>query len=209
MKRKLFLFIGCALLMQQGPAWGQNSATNLMHENLFAHPFASIEQKITARIVHFKKPVYRQEKHKTRRFKLWRRLPRRIEATGNRVFIFDPRMRKWAAYDVKGKRVKSGIASGGSHFCPDINRKCHTPVGTFRVYRTGGEGCASTQFPLGRGGAPMPYCMFFHEGYAIHGSPDVPNFNASHGCIRVQPKLAKWLNESFITHGTTVIIRPY
>jgi lipoprotein-anchoring transpeptidase ErfK/SrfK len=28
-----------------------------------------------------------------------------------------------------------------------------------------------------------PY--YFHGGYAIHGSPSVPNYPASHGCIRV------------------------
>ena len=28
-----------------------------------------------------------------------------------------------------------------------------------------------------------PY--YFFRGYAIHGSPSVPNYPASHGCIRV------------------------
>lgn len=55
----------------------------------------------------------------------------------------------------------------------------------------------------------MPYCMFFRGNYAIHGSPDVPNYNASHGCIRVLPSAARWLSRNFIRIGTTVIVRSY
>jgi lipoprotein-anchoring transpeptidase ErfK/SrfK len=37
--------------------------------------------------------------------------------------------------------------------------------------------------------APMPYSIFFHGGYAIHGSYDIDNLGspASHGCIRLHP----------------------
>jgi L,D-transpeptidase catalytic domain len=40
--------------------------------------------------------------------------------------------------------------------------------------------------------SPMPYSIFFHEGYAIHGSYEVSRLGrpASHGCIRLQPKNA-------------------
>ena len=35
--------------------------------------------------------------------------------------------------------------------------------------------------------APMPWAVFFHEGYAVHGTYDVRNLGrpASHGCIRL------------------------
>ena len=96
-------------------------------------------------------------------------------------------------------------------FCPDVRRSCKTVVGTFSVLYKGGPGCASKVYPLEtNGGAPMPYCMKFHKkGYAIHGSNDVPNRNASHGCIRVTPAAAKWLSHNFIQNGTTVIVREY
>ncbi len=55
----------------------------------------------------------------------------------------------------------------------------------------------------------MPYCMFFSKYYAIHGSYDVPGYNASLGCIRVTPKDARWLNYNFIRVGTPVIVRHY
>ncbi len=37
--------------------------------------------------------------------------------------------------------------------------------------------------------APMPYSIFFHGGYAIHGSYDIEDLGtpASHGCIRLHP----------------------
>jgi lipoprotein-anchoring transpeptidase ErfK/SrfK len=51
--------------------------------------------------------------------------------------------------------------------------------------------------------------MFFSKHYAIHGSPDVPNRNASHGCIRVKPRDAAWLHRHFIRMGTKVIVKSY
>lgn len=130
-------------------------------------------------------------------------------ATGDNVFIFDPQRLQWAAYDSDGQLLRTGKASGGKGYCADVKRSCRTPKGSFSVYRKGNSACKSSKFPIGRGGAPMPYCMFFHKGYAIHGSPDVPNRHASHGCIRVLPKEAKWLSVNFIKLGTTVIVKSY
>ena len=135
--------------------------------------------------------------------------PMQRPATGRKVFIFDPKYTAWAVYDKDGNRVKTGRASGGAGYCKDINRSCRTAVGSFQVYHKQGENCESTKYPVGEGGAPMPNCMFFHRGYAIHGSPYVPDYNASHGCIRVTPSAARWLNNNFITNGTTVIVKPY
>jgi len=129
--------------------------------------------------------------------------------TGKRVVIFDPKATAWAAYDEDGNRVKTGRASGGKHYCADVGRGCKTVRGTFKVYSERGANCKSNKFPLGKGGAPMPHCMFFHKGYAIHGSYHVPDYNASHGCVRVLPSAAKWLSENFVDPGTTVIVKPY
>lgn len=130
-------------------------------------------------------------------------------ATGKKVFIVDPNHLMWGAYDHNGHLVNQGRASGGKNYCPDVGRACKTPSGTFHVKRKGNANCKSSKFPVGRGGAPMPYCMFFYHGFAIHGSPDVPNYNASHGCVRVLPSDARWLSQHFMEHGTTVIVKPY
>jgi len=109
----------------------------------------------------------------------------------------------WSAYDDTGELIRSGHVSGGKDYCPDIDRECQTVTGTFTIYRKEGEDCKSTRFPVGRGGAPMPYCMFFHGGYALHGSNSVPDYNASHGCVRMSPDDAQWLNEDFVQVGLT------
>lgn len=43
--------------------------------------------------------------------------------------------------------------------------------------------------------SPMPHSIFFHGGYAIHGTPYVKNLGrpASHGCVRLHPDNARRL----------------
>ncbi|MCP0913475.1 MULTISPECIES: L,D-transpeptidase [Legionella] len=136
--------------------------------------------------------------------------PEERQATGRKVFIFDPKIAAWAVYDAQGKRVRTGSASGGKDFCEDVGRPCRTVTGTFKVYSKKGEECTSSIYPIEtNGGAKMPYCMHFNGGYSIHGAYEVPTYNASHGCIRVLPSAAKWLNENFMDIGTTVIVKPY
>jgi lipoprotein-anchoring transpeptidase ErfK/SrfK len=129
-------------------------------------------------------------------------------AAGN-TFIFNPNTLTWKAINENGKVVRTGRGSGGRKYCPDIHRGCKTPSGSFRVISKGGPGCRSSRFPVGRGGAPMPYCMFFSRYYAVHGSYELPHYNASHGCVRVSPNEAHWLSHNFMRIGTKVIIRPY
>lgn len=125
------------------------------------------------------------------------------------TFVFNPNTLVWKAISEDGTVVRSGKGSGGKSYCADTGRRCKTPSGEFRVTRKGGAGCASSSYPIGRGGSPMPYCMFFGKYYAIHGSYHVPNHNASHGCIRIQPSEAKWLSNNFIKIGTKVVVKPY
>ncbi|KTD64015.1 L,D-transpeptidase [Legionella spiritensis] len=125
------------------------------------------------------------------------------------TFVFNPRTLSWKAINSNGKVVKSGRASGGRGYCPDIKRSCRTPTGTYRIISMRGANCRSSRYPVGRGGAKMPYCMFFSKYYAIHGSYDLPNYNASHGCVRVSPGAAKWLQQNFMRIGTKVIIKSY
>lgn len=140
---------------------------------------------------------------------------RRIQPPGQKVLIFDPSTNAWGAYNPDGTLERWGPASGGRGYCADIHGRCNTPRGEFSIYSKQGEGCISTKFPVGKGGAPMPYCMFFKGGFAFHGSPEVPGYNASHGCVRVFYEDARWLNLDFIDlpnasngyRGTKVIIQ--
>lgn len=140
--------------------------------------------------------------------------PMTWDTGGQKLFVFDPKADAWAAYDASGNRVMTGSASGGMDYCPDIQEGCRTVTGTFKVFNKKGEDCKSNEYPIAKdggapGGAKMPYCMHFHDGYAIHAAYEVPTHNASHGCIRVLPGAAKWLNENFIDVGTKVLVLPY
>ena len=59
--------------------------------------------------------------------------------------------------------------------------------------------------------APMPHAIFFHHGYAIHGSYDITQLGgpASHGCIRLHPEEAALLFAMVEQEGpgnTTIVI---
>ena len=51
--------------------------------------------------------------------------------------------------------------------------------------------------------SPMPYSIFFHGGYAIHGTDDVRYLGrpASHGCVRLHPEHARTLYNLVQAHG--------
>lgn len=172
----------------------------------------SLPQKAIADAItpHSKSIVVSDAAAYMQRFSYQRQYPSKpILVAYRNAFVFNPRKLRWYAYDSKGRLIKSGHASGGRGYCPDLKRSCRTPVGHFRVQRKGGPGCKSAKFPLGRGGSPMPYCSFFSRYYAVHGSYHVPNYNASHGCIRVHPSAARWLSKNFLFYGTKVIVLPY
>ncbi len=65
-----------------------------------------------------------------------------------------------------------------------------TPNGTYRPQRLARK-WYSRKYHM----SPMPYSIFFHGGYAIHGSYEVSYLGqpASHGCIRLLPKHAAML----------------
>lgn len=134
---------------------------------------------------------------------------RYYDTEGERVFIFDPKQLGFALYNEKGRLIGVGKAVGGANYCRDVGRACRTVRGEFNVYKKGSQYCRSSAYPKPHGGARMPYCMHFYRGYAIHGSYDLPNQHASHGCIRVAPDAAKWMSENFINIGTKVIVLDY
>lgn len=142
-------------------------------------------------------------------FESYSSLPERIQPPGERLFIFSPHNLRWAAYDEEGYQVATGKANGGAAYCAELGKPCQTPTGVFRVQSKGDASCISRKFPLGVGGAPMPYCMHFGGGFAIHGSPYISNNNTSHGCIRVHTPAAAWLHHYFMKPGTKVMVLPY
>lgn len=134
--------------------------------------------------------------------------PTTIADTGDKVIVINPRSHTWGAYS-GGRLLRSGLASAGSGWCADLGRSCRTKTGVFRIYSLGSSDCYSKRFPLGRGGAPMPYCMYFNGGQGLHGSDAVGPGNYSHGCVRVEVEDARWIRFNFARIGTKVIVKPY
>jgi hypothetical protein len=82
----------------------------------------------------------------------------------------------------------------------------HTPRGSFGVTRT-----AKVYYSKKYDNAPMPNSVFFHGGYAIHGTYHIANLGrpASHGCIRLAPANAAafyGLVQKYGTSRTRVIV---
>jgi lipoprotein-anchoring transpeptidase ErfK/SrfK len=74
-----------------------------------------------------------------------------------------------------------------------------TPSGTFRPQRL-----ARTWFSKKYYNSPMPYSIFFHHGFAIHGSYEIRRLGgpASHGCVRLHPGNAATLFRLVQQEGT-------
>ena len=81
-----------------------------------------------------------------------------------------------------------------------------TPSGTYRPQRM-----ERTWFSKEYYNSPMPHSIFFHGGYAIHGSYEIHRLGgpASHGCIRLHPANAATLSAVVKQRGmsdTTIVV---
>ncbi len=144
--------------------------------------------------------------------------PRQIKPPKEKLLVVDPVVYAWGAYDAQGLLLGWGPVSAGRAFCRDVNEPCQTHPGSFRIFSLGSSDCISHKFPLPDGGAPMPYCMYFNNGQALHGEPHgVPGYHASHGCVRLYVSDAEWLRYDFVEppnannnyRGTRVLIGEY
>jgi hypothetical protein len=142
--------------------------------------------------------------------------PVKIDGENEKQIIVDQEKLAWGAYDSQGNLLMWGPISSGRDRCSDSPKSCRTMTGIFRMFSKENVRCSSDIFPIGKGGAKMPYCMYFHKGFALHGSDDIPGQRASHGCVRMFVQDAKWLNENFVElssernnfMGTKVTVRP-
>lgn len=75
-----------------------------------------------------------------------------------------------------------------------------TPRGQFRIYR---KESLSWSIPFSTW---MPYASYFYGGFAMHEYSSVPEYPASHGCVRV-PGVEAPILYSFAGFGTPVWIR--
>ena len=76
-----------------------------------------------------------------------------------------------------------------------------TPKGSFTVYR-------AVDGPLTNSLGQLWRPRFFHRGFAVHGSPNIPPYAASHGCARLSNAAIDmiWARD-LMPIGTPVLIR--
>jgi lipoprotein-anchoring transpeptidase ErfK/SrfK len=74
----------------------------------------------------------------------------------------------------------------------------HTPIGSFRPYLL-----KRMHYSSRYENSPMPYSVFFHGGYAIHGTGYLKSLGrpVSHGCVRLHPRNAALLYRLVRNHG--------
>jgi len=81
-----------------------------------------------------------------------------------------------------------------------------TPSGTYHP-----QSMARSWFSREYYNSPMPHAIFFHRGYAIHGTYEIARLGgpASHGCIRLDPGNAATLYGIVQREGmgsTTIVV---
>lgn len=145
--------------------------------------------------------------------------PRQLPHIKEKVVVIDQAQLAWGAYNDVGQLLQWGPISAGSRRCFESESGCETPAGKFYVTKKGGKDCYSRSYPKRvsgeQGGGYMPYCIFFHKGYALHGSASLPGYHASQGCVRLFISDARWLYHNFIDapakgkKGTKIIVLPH
>ncbi|MGF7159645.1 lipoprotein-anchoring transpeptidase ErfK/SrfK [Rhodoligotrophos appendicifer] len=77
-------------------------------------------------------------------------------------------------------------------------RGYRTPEGTFHPTRL-----ERVWYSSRYENAPMPHAVFFHGGYAIHGTLEIRKLGqpVSHGCIRLHPSNAKAFFDLVVHYG--------
>ncbi len=94
------------------------------------------------------------------------------------------------------------VSSGsGVAYCENtkVGKNCGsavTPLGVFTFYR---QVQGIREAPLGKLYDPV----YFTGGFAVHGSPSVPNHPASHGCVRIPMSISSYF-QTKVNLGETV-----
>lgn len=107
--------------------------------------------------------------------------------------------------DLSSQSMRVEAGNGESYVWPvsTARRGFRTPRGTYGVQRLD-----PMHYSRKYQNAPMPHSIFFHGGYAIHGSYETASLGraASHGCIRLSPSNAAVLYRMVAAEGAHITI---
>ena len=116
--------------------------------------------------------------------------PTRVEVDMARQVLF-----VWS--DGQLVKILPVSTGNGKRYCEHGNcGVAVTPLGEFRAER---RILGQHRSPLGVLYNPV----YFHEGFAIHGSPSIPPYPASHGCVRVPIHSSRWIYDH-VADGTPI-----
>jgi peptidoglycan hydrolase-like protein with peptidoglycan-binding domain len=109
-------------------------------------------------------------------------------------------------FDEYGLNRVVAVSSGSEKKYCELSKKsgkqncgdARTPRGNYKIER---RIKGKRESDLGTLYSPM----YFTGGFAIHGSPSIPAYAASHGCVRITNRTADWMFES-IKNGTPVYV---
>ncbi len=109
-------------------------------------------------------------------------------------------------FDEFGLNRVVAVSSGSNRKYCEISKKsgkencgdARTPRGNYRIER---RIKGKRESDLGILYSPM----YFTGGFAIHGSPSIPAYAASHGCVRITNRTADWMFED-VKNGTPVFV---
>jgi hypothetical protein len=118
-------------------------------------------------------------------------MQRLVLAAAAIVFLLPGSARAELVVSVSKSQQQAAVVVDGEEFyrwpVSTGTRGHETPVGSFRPTRLERH-WYSRQYSL----TTMPWAMFFHRGYAMHGTMEAYNLGhpASHGCVRLRPDKA-------------------
>lgn len=96
--------------------------------------------------------------------------------------------------------LNTSTGNGQPYVSRGTEKIARTPTGSFAVYH---QVNATEEAELGTLYRPK----YFYRGYAVHGSPSIPPFPASHGCARVSNSAMNMLWDSgYLSMGTPVTV---
>lgn len=109
-------------------------------------------------------------------------------------------------FDAQGLNRVIPVSTGSNRKYCELSKKsskevcgvAHTPRGQFSVQR---RIAGWRESDLGKLYNPL----YFNGGFALHGSPSVPDHNVSHGCVRISIATAMWFYDT-VQNGTPVIV---
>lgn len=98
--------------------------------------------------------------------------------------------------------VNASSGNGETYTALGRQQRAVTPTGDWTVVREV-DGVRESSLELGSMYRPK----YFHKGWAVHGSPSIPPWPASHGCVRVSNAAMNWIWDVWgAPKGTRILV---